>query len=125
MRLLLVLSILIALVACDTGGEWSEGDYSVYWIDTSQNRQLGFDVGDGAYIGRVGGEVIGIGSNAVYVSAQRINHELNEIEYFYIEKSKDHKFLNGSEISVGPINEQLFIQISKDLSLPPISVKFK
>ncbi len=125
MRLTFIILTLHFLSACDSGTHWENGSYSVYWIDTSANRQLGYNIGGGSYIGRVEGEVIGVGVNTKYVVAKRINHQIKKEEYFYIEKSKDHKFKNGYDISIGPLDERLFLVKQKELGLPQINTEFK
>jgi len=124
MNMTIVVLLFLMLTSCDSGTQWSDGSYSVYWIDTRENRQLGYDIGDGSAIGRVEGEVIGVGANSKYVVARRINHSNGNIEYFYIEKSKDHKFKNWNEISVGPLTEVEINEKTSELMLPKISMEF-
>ena len=112
------------LTGCDHGVEWSEGDYEVHWIDTSDNRTLARIIGENASIGRVYPEVIAIGSNSEYVVAKQRDPDSGEISYFIIEKAKDGKYLNMSEITEGPFSEATFMEISKVKNLPDFTAEF-
>jgi hypothetical protein len=67
--------------------------------------------------------VIAVGSDAIYLVAKR-RDKSNQIWFYYIEKSKDDKYLNSREITKGPFNEQEFSEISKELGLPPFEKVF-
>lgn len=119
---IVVMSILLS--ACDHGVEWSEGDYEVLWIDTSDNRSLARIIGDNAFIGRVDPEVVAVGSNSEYVVAKQKNPDNGEISYFIVDKARDGKYLNMSEITEGPFTEATFLEMSKEKNLPALTVIF-
>ena len=120
----LIVILSIALSACDSGVEWSEGEYEVHWIDTSQNRSLARKIDSSSSIGRVGAEVIAVGSNDKHVVAKQRSIGTNSISYFVINKAKDGKLLNQDEITEGPFSEKRFLELQKELGLPGFSKEF-
>ena len=121
------LSILLCfgLASCDHGVEWSEGDYVVHWIDTTENLTLARKIDSKTSIGRVRAEVIAIGSNENYIIAKQKNPSTNSISYFYINKKKDGKYLNLEEITEGPFSKSRFMELQKELGLPKFTKEFK
>ncbi len=112
------------LTGCDHGVEWSEGDYEVHWIDTSNNRTLARIINENASIGRVDPEVIAVGSNSEYVVAKQRDPDNGEISYFIVEKAKDEKYLNMSEVTEGPFSEAMFMKMRKVKNLPDFTAVF-
>lgn len=104
--------------------EWRDSPYRVIWIDTGDNRTLNHEISVNTSIGRVEAEVIAVGSNEKYVVAKQKPIGGGSISYFYIERSKDEKYLNGAEITQGPFSEERFIQLKKELGLPDFSKEF-
>lgn len=126
MKSIILIAVIISLLsACDSGTLWKDGNYIVVWLDTHDNRTLGYDLGNGSSIGRVGAEVIAVGSNELYVIAKQRNPNSSKESYFYIEKSKDYEYSNQDEITKGPFTEAEFRSLNKKFSFPPFSKEFK
>ncbi len=124
MNRMLILFLAALLAACDYGVEWRDKPYEIIWIDVSDNRTLNYDLGEGSSIGRVEPEVIAVGSNEKYIVAKQRVKGSNNISYFYIERNKDDRYLNGNEITQGPFAESRFNEIKLELNLPDFSKEF-
>ena len=115
------------LFGCDYDGSWRDRPY-VVWIQESNERVLNRvfedESGGKEMIRRVKAEIIAVGSNDLYVVAKRKDPASKVIYYYYIEKSKDGKYLNLDEITQGPFNKDEFIKLKKELGLPAFSKKF-
>ncbi len=120
--LLIIFSAL--LFSCDSGVEWRDKPYEVIWIDTGDNRTLNHEISENASIGRVEAEVIAVGSNDKYVVAKQRPIGGDSISYFYIDRKKDDKYLNGDEITQGPFSEARFFELKNELGLPEFSKEF-
>ena len=118
----LILSLL--LTGCDSGVQWQDKPYKVIWIDTGDNRTLAYDLGEGASIGRVDAEIIAVGSNEKYVVAKQKPIGGAAMSYYYINREKDDKYLNGDEITQGPFSSASFLQLKSELGLPEFSKEF-
>lgn len=121
---ILILFLAALIAACDHGVEWRDKPYEVIWIDTSDNRTLSYDLGEGMSIGRVEAEVIAVGSNDEYVVAKQRDRVTGNISCFYIERSKDDRYYNGNEITQGPFSESMFRDLNSELNLPGFSKEF-
>ncbi len=119
-----IILLSVVLSACDYGVEWREGEYEVHWINSSHNRTLARKIDSSSSIGRVGAEVIAVGSNDKFVVAKQKDIDSNSVSYFVINKAKDGKFLNQAEITEGPFSEKRFLELQKDLGLPGFSKEF-
>jgi hypothetical protein len=104
--------------------EWRDKPYEVIWIDTGDNRTLNHEISENESIGRVEAEVIAVGSNEKYVVAKQRPIDGGSISYYYIEREKDDKFLNGNEITQGPFSEARFLQLKSELGLPEFTKEF-
>jgi hypothetical protein len=124
LKKVLLLFLFFALVACDSGTKWSDGNYSVIWIDTPE-LSLHLDVGEGGSIERVAADVVAVGSDKFYVVAKQRNLNTKDFSYFYIEKSKDGIYKNANEITQGPYSEKEFITLSNKIGLPKFTKQFK
>jgi hypothetical protein len=124
MKRAIVLAILLVLSSCDYGEKWRDSPYEVIWIDTENNRSLYYDLGDNASIGRVEAEVIAVGSNEKYIVAKQKSVSSDLIAYYFIERKKDSKYYNGSEITQGPFTESNFLKIKSELGLPEFTKEF-
>ena len=124
MKRALLITFLALLCSCDSGVEWRDKPYEVMWIDTGDNRTLNYEITESASIGRVEAEVIAVGSNDKYVVAKQKPVGGGAISYFYIDREKDGKYLNGNEITQGPFSEVEFIQLRARLGLPEFSKEF-
>lgn len=124
MKIISILLGTLVIVSCDSGVLWRDPPYEVHWIDTSNNRTLAYDLGDGGSIGRVDAEVIAVGSNESYIVAKQRSMEQNKTNYYYIERKEDNKYSNGYEITKGPFNEKEFSALSDKLNLPGFSREF-
>ncbi len=103
----------------DSGTKWEDPPYSVSWIHSPANLELVYELGEGSSIGRVDSIIKKVGSDANYVVAQRNS------EYYYIEKKKDHQYLNGADIAKGPFSAEEFLKIKEDLKLPEFTKSFE
>lgn len=108
-----VIVIVILLLGCSR--YWKEGPYEVYWIDG--NTTLGYNVGNGGYIGRVK-EPVYIESNNKYISVYGCH---TVCSYYYIDKTQDHKYADSDEFVYGPFTEKEFNLIINKLELPKIT----
>lgn len=123
MKRFLLLFLLPIIVACDHGTEWRDGNYEVGWID-SHRLTLNFSLGNGSSIGRVGGEVIAVGSNENFVVAKQRNSTTKKISFFFIEKKRDDPYKNAEEITQGPYSEAEFLDLSRQLGFPSFTKQF-
>jgi len=120
--LIMIFTFLMGLLSnCvfDSGTKWKDPPYSVSWIDVSEDLELVYDLGNDSSIGRVDSIIKKVGSDANYVVAQRNS------EYYYIEKKKDHPYLNGADIAKGPFSAEEFLKIKEDLKLPEFTKSFE
>ena len=92
------------LCGCDSGVEWRDGEYEVSWLDTADNRSLYRSLDEGGGIGRVGAEVIAVGSDDRYIVAKQRSQGDGAVSYFIVDRKKDHAFLNADEITEGPFS---------------------
>lgn len=104
------------LGACDSREVWRDGEYSVSWIDTADNRALRFDIGNGDTIERVPKKVISVGSNAEYVVA--LQKRDNSLKYFIVNRRGDGAEAKVREVVMGPFSENEFNEKTKALGLP-------
>jgi len=51
--------------------------------------------------------------------------ESETVQYYYISKDKDGRYLNSSEITQGPFTEGAFLVLKEDLGLPEFSREFE
>lgn len=118
-------SFLLILVGCDSGTRWQSGDYEVYWIDISEDLTLGLNLGGGSSIGRVMPRVIALGEDKRWiVAARHPDGDMKRTEYYYFAKAEDHPHKNADEVVKGPFTEHEFNLKSKELGLPPLTIRF-
>lgn len=100
---------------------WEDEDYAVYVIDGQ--TQFGIKIDDeGSFHGRVEPEIIAVGSNEKFiVIARKIN---KSVLYFYIEKSKDNKYLDSNEVIKAGYSLEVFNELKKQHGFPELSVYF-
>lgn len=120
----IALLLTLCVTACDYGVLWKESPYQVQWIDTKENRTLTYDLGNGHSIERVEAEILAVGINERYVVAKQRKMGSETINYFYIERNKDHQYKNDNEITQGPFSINEFIELKKVLGLPDFIKKF-
>ena len=65
----------------DDGVLWKDEQYHVAWIDTGDSKTLYFSLENNAGIGKLGPEVIAVGSDEFYVVAQR-KITINRTDYY-------------------------------------------
>ncbi len=99
--------IAVLLVGCSS--PWSNGPYEVYWIDGV--KSLGFNVGDGAYIGRID-EPKSINANEKFITVYACPEQ--SFAYCYIDREKDHKFADATEFVFGPHTKESFVEWQKN-----------
>ena len=114
----------MTLSGCDYGVECQDDPYKVQWIDISSNRSLVYDLGNDASIGRVNATIIAVGSSQDYIVAKQYDDIRKEINYYYIDRKKDHKYYNWDQITEGPFSEVRFKELKTELGLPDFSKKF-
>lgn len=112
MRIILVLVSLI-LIGCSP--VWEEPPYEVYYIDGT--KTLGYSIGEGSYIGRID-EPININANKKYISVYACPYKT--CSFYYIDKTKDHKFAEHDEFVFGPYTNEQFTTLVKKLGLPSV-----
>ena len=123
----LTLSVIAAacFTGCDSGTVWKSGKYEVYWIETSSDLTLGYDLGGGGIIGRVEPQVFAVGEDDAWIVAARYpNGNKAKKEFFYFPKAQDHRYKNAAEIVLGPFTEAEFDKLKSDLALPDWSKRF-
>ena len=121
MKYLLIILSLFLTACSDFGENWRSGDYAVYWIDNPNDKELGYEVGDGVFITRINSRISAVGENESYISA--ISCSKNKCSYFYIDRKKDHKYADGPEAVYGPFNKEQFEIKTAELGLPALSTK--
>ena len=124
----LSLLILTGLPACifDSGELWRDDLYVVAWIDVGDNITLSYDLGKGGFIGRVDRRVIAVGSNKKYVVAkQNPTGRGTTINYYIIDRAKDHTYANTGDVVIGPLSEAEFEKKRVQLDLPKFSKEFR
>ncbi len=117
---LIILSLFLAGCS-DFGENWRNGKYAVFWIDDPDNKVLGYEVEDGAFIKRIGPKISAVGANDSYISA--VSCRRNRCSYFYIDREKDHKYADGPEAVYGPYGKDQFDAKTIELELPVLSTK--
>lgn len=121
-----VLLLLICLfgVGCvfDSGELWRDDPYVVLWLDTDDNVALYFDLGKDGAVGRVQPKVVAVGSDDNYVVVKQVG--TRGVNYFYLDRTKDHKLADPKDSVFGPFSESDFDKKRKDLTLPTFSKQF-
>lgn len=120
----LILFSAFALCGCDSGVEWRDQEYEVSWIDTSENRLLYRSLEGGGGIGRVGPEVVAVGSNEKYVVTKQKSLDNGTFSYYIIDRRKDQPMFNGNEITEGPFTSSEFDVLKRERQLPEFSATF-
>lgn len=113
MRIILIL-VSLTLIGCSPVSE--EPPYEVYYIDGV--KTLGYSIGEGSYIGRIN-EPKNINANKKYISVYACLYKT--CYFYYIDKTKDHKFADHYEFVFGPYTNEQFTRLVKKLGLPSIS----
>ena len=109
-----LLLITVLLVGCSP--TWSDGAYVVYEIDGV--KSLGFNVGEGAYIGRIDNPEI-INADDRFISIYACPE--SSCAYYYLDRRQDHKFADSTEFVYGPYTQEKFLTLQQDLQLPRLS----
>ena len=125
LRLLLVSCFTFIVASCDYGVKWKDDPYEVNWIDISSNRALAYSLGNGTSIGRVQARVISVGSNKKYIVAKRQVPKTETVQYYFIDRQKDDKYLNLNQITQGPFTKEAFVTLKDELGLPEFSKDFE
>lgn len=113
MRIILVL-VSLNLIGCSP--VWEEPPYEVYYIDGA--KTLGYSIGEGSYIRRID-EPVNINANKKYISVYACPYKT--CSFYYIDKTKDHKFAGHDEFVFGPYTKEQFTTLVKKLGLPSVS----
>ncbi len=106
-------TIILCLVisACDlfSSTYWEEDNYYIQNDSGSAfGKSLYYDLGDGNGIGRVE-FVTKIGSGEKYLIIESQQKTENKKDYWILDKTKDHRLFNASEIVEGPYTESDFL----------------
>jgi hypothetical protein len=105
--------VLVAIIGCDSGTVWKDGEYQVAWIDTHDTMSL--------YRGnanRVSSIVVGVGSDTNYVVARQQNRPgALDSMYFVIDKRLDSEVGGGT---IGPLSIEEFERMTLALRLPEL-----
>ena len=117
----LLLLVVLTLMVWSDSNLWEDEGYAVYVIDGQTH--FGIKIDDaGTFHGRVESEIIAVGSNEKFVViARKINES---VLYFYIEKSKDNKYLDSNEVIEAGYSLEVFNELKKQHSFPEFSVYF-
>lgn len=121
MKVIPLIFMITLLVGCDNGVLWEDNPYQVAWVDTTTNRTLNYDLGDGGFITRIEAKIIAVGSDDHYIVAKQQSPDVGVISYYYIERQSDQKFANGAS---GPYTKAQFWKIKKELNLPDFTKRF-
>ena len=98
-----------------------DGPYRLVAVDSGQDMMVCHDISDGNCIGRTPTRTIGYGFNDRFISAAVKRTPSAPVEYYYVDRAADNMYLNGSEITEGPFDEQQFAALVREQGLPPIS----
>lgn len=123
LRIAILISAAV-LCGCDSGVEWRDREYEVSWLDTADNRSLYRSLDEGGGIGRVGAEVIAVGSDDRYIVAKQRSQSDGAVSYFIIDRKKDDVLLNADEITKGPFSAKDFDVLKGARRLPEFSATF-
>jgi len=110
------LMLISLVISCDSRELWRDGIYIVSWVDTEDNTALGFDLGDGNSIGRVGKNLLSVGSNPIYIIAKQSVD--GKVAYYIINRAKDKPEAILSNVRLGPYTKEEFDVKRKELELP-------
>lgn len=110
------ISLLVTVLLIGCSPSWGDGPYEVYLIDGV--KSLGFNVGDGAYVGRID-EPKFIKSNEKFISVYACPEQ--SCAYYYIDRAQDHKFADSTEFVFGPYTKEEFLNFQQEMSLPDLS----
>jgi hypothetical protein len=102
--------------------EHLDGPYYLTAVDISEQMSLSYDTGNGNRIGRVSETVFAVGWDSNYFIAKRHpDGDKSKTEYYYLIRSKDHKFANPEDCVRGPFDEAGFNEEKAELKLPDFS----
>ncbi|WP_445769434.1 hypothetical protein [Rheinheimera sp.] len=125
MHRILSLLLIVLITSCDSGVEWKDGHYQVQWIDTYENRKLGYVLDGGFWIPRIGKTIEAIGSDENYVVIKKYEEKSGQIEFYYIVKVLDNVETDLSPGVFGPYDSESFSELAIAKKLPNLSVEFK
>lgn len=118
-----VISILaLSLAGCglfDSGVVWKGGPYILGWIDLPDEVTVSYDLGKGAFAGRIEAQVLAIGWDGRYlVAKQHPAGNKSVTNYFIIDARKDSPVASIHNVVIGPLTAAEFRAKSVELSLP-------
>lgn len=120
--LLVVGTIVSACSLFDSGVEWRAGPYALVWIDTAENVSLDYDLGDGAWVGRIDSTVFAVGWDGRYlVAKQHPGNDRSKTNYFIIDAGKDGRYADTAQAVTGPLTAAQFQRRYLELKLPAFS----
>jgi len=126
LRAVCALSAALWLVGCDYDGRKIDGQYRLEAIDTEEQSQVTYNLGNGSSIGRVPETVFAVGWDKNYIVAARHPHTFAEAqadrtktEYFYIIRASDGPYVDPSVTVRGPFDAATFQVERRRLNLPP------
>lgn len=106
----------------DSGIEWRGGPYRLGWIDEPNAVTLSF-AGDSDHLsGRIDSVVFAVGWDGRYLVAKQHPDGKKDItNYFVIDSANDSAAADPAKVVIGPLNEENFQNMSKNLGLPRFS----
>lgn len=111
----LPLILLVGLITACSDPVWSDGDYEIYYFDGF--LKLGIALDDGWHE-RVDHHVIAVGSDEKFLVVKQLAPQQQELNFYYIDRTEDNKYLNPDEITQGPFDQIRFEQLRVELNLP-------
>ena len=122
----------VTSVGCFLDDYWSSGRYKLWAIDDYRNMDLVFYIGDGAGIGLVGPTVFSIGADDRYVVVKQHPRQdyfsapdRTVTNYFVVERTASSSPVVAQELVQGPLTEEEYEELEKELSLPEFSKSFR
>jgi hypothetical protein len=101
---------------------WRGGPYILLWIDTLDNSQLNYDLGEGTSIGRIDKTVYAVGWNGRYlVAKQHPSGDKATTNFYIIDSLTDSRMAEPTTVVIGPLTQEQFQAKTMELQLPGFS----
>jgi hypothetical protein len=123
---LLAVLVLPWVFGCDAHRERLIGPYELVAIDTEDQMQVAYDLGNGDSVGRIPATVFSVGFNNRYlVAKQHPNGNRSVTTYWYLEIDRDKKYADSKESVRGPMDLKEFERESFQKGFPEFSITIK
>jgi hypothetical protein len=128
-----IISVLAALFNVAIGGGFFDaihqpmvGPYILIAVKSDEQLCVGYDIGNGCSIGRIGPVVTDAGWDSAYIVAavRPPGKPQARPSYYYLEINRDSKWGNNSEAVTGPLSQAEFDLAKQKLNLPDFSRSF-